>query len=102
VKARGHEVADALFAHLFVSVLSGGVEEGVTTWSCQTRIVIHKLEARLGTGTLVQVLLEEPNSVPLRLLKRSLLCGVVGVTARSKAVLNAREVDVLPGNVQLR
>lgn len=65
-------------------------------------IVIRRSEARLRADTLVQVLLEKPNSVPLRLLKRSLLCGIVGVTARSKAVLNAGEVDVLPRNVQLR
>lgn len=90
-----------LFGHYVLEPLFSEVEKVLQRGFEQNGIVIRELEARLVPHTLVQVLLEKSNSVPLRLLKRSLLCSVIGVTARSKAVLNAREVDVLPGNVQL-
>jgi hypothetical protein len=50
----------------------------------------------------VQELIEEVNSTPLRPLKPILLLWVTRVTARSKAVRQTREVDVLPLNARLR
>lgn len=50
----------------------------------------------------MKVFVEETDGVPLRLLERSLLRRVVGVTTRREAVRHTREVDVLPRNIQLR
>lgn len=54
------------------------------------------------TCVLVQELVEEVHSTPLRSLQTILLLLVVGVTTRSKAVVETREVDVLPLHTSLR
>jgi hypothetical protein len=51
---------------------------------------------------LVQELVEEVHSAPLRPLKPVLLLRIAGVTADRKAMVEPREVDVLPLHARLR